>query len=158
MPTLEVRSLTKWYGPIRGIEEVSFALERGEIFGYLGPNGAGKTTTLRCIMGLIRPGGGEVLALGEPVVAGRATQHDRIGYLPGEFRLWPGLIKLAGVKERTGRPPLIQLVHPVGLGLIQLDWVGFSPAAQDWPRSSGVSPKSTAAARDVSPARLNISR
>ncbi|MGO8679134.1 MAG: ABC transporter ATP-binding protein [Limisphaerales bacterium] len=90
MATLEVRSLTKWYGPVRGIEGVSFTLERGEIFGYLGPNGAGKTTTLRCIMGLIRPGGGEVLVLGEPVVAGRATQHDRIGYLPGEFRLWPG--------------------------------------------------------------------
>jgi ABC-2 type transport system ATP-binding protein len=79
MATLEVRSLTKWYGPVRGIEGVSFALERGEIFGYLGPNGAGKTTTLRCIMGLIRPGGGDVLALGEPVIPGRGTQHDRIG-------------------------------------------------------------------------------
>jgi ABC-2 type transport system ATP-binding protein len=90
MATLEVRSLTKWYGPVCGIEGVSFTLERGEIFGCLGPNGAGKTTTLRCIMGLIRPGGGEVLAFGEPVVTGRATQHERIGYLPGEFRLWPG--------------------------------------------------------------------
>jgi ABC-2 type transport system ATP-binding protein len=91
MGTLEVRSLTKWYGPVLGIEDVSFSLERGEIFGYLGPNGAGKTTTIRCIMGLIRPGDGEVVALGEPVVTGRGTQHDRIGYLPGEFRLWPGL-------------------------------------------------------------------
>jgi ABC-2 type transport system ATP-binding protein len=91
MATLEVRSLTKWYGPVLGIEGVSFALERGEIFGYLGPNGAGKTTTIRCIMGLIRPGGGEVLALGEPVVSGRATRHQRMGYLPGEFRLWPGV-------------------------------------------------------------------
>jgi ABC-2 type transport system ATP-binding protein len=90
MATLELRSLTKWYGPVRGIEEVSFALERGEIFGYLGPNGSGKTTTLRCIMGLLRPGGGEVLALGEQVVPGQGTQHERIGYLPGEFRLWPG--------------------------------------------------------------------
>ncbi len=90
MGTLEVRALTKWYGPVRGIEGVSFAIERGEIFGYLGPNGAGKTTTLRCIMGLIRPGGGEVIALGERVLAGRGTQHHRIGYLPGEFRLWPG--------------------------------------------------------------------
>ena len=91
MATLEVRSLTKWFGPVLGIEGVSFALERGEIFGYLGPNGAGKTTTIRCIMGLIRPGGGEVLALGEPVVSGRATRHHRMGYLPGEFRLWPGV-------------------------------------------------------------------
>jgi ABC-2 type transport system ATP-binding protein len=91
MPTLEVRSLTKWYGPVRGVEEVSFALERGEIFGYLGPNGAGKTTTLRCIMGLLRPCAGDVLVLGEPVLPGRATRHDRLGYLPGEFRIWPGV-------------------------------------------------------------------
>jgi len=91
MTTLEARSLTKWYGPVRGIENVSFALERGEIFGYLGPNGAGKTTTLRCVMGLIKPAGGEVTILGQPVKAGRATAHDRIGYLPGEFRLWPGV-------------------------------------------------------------------
>jgi ABC-2 type transport system ATP-binding protein len=91
MATLEVHSLTKWYGPVRGIEEVSFALERGEIFGYLGPNGAGKTTTIRCIMGLIRPGSGEVRVLGETVAPGRGTQHEHIGYLPGEFRLWPGI-------------------------------------------------------------------
>ncbi len=91
MVTLAVRSLTKWYGPVLGIEEVSFALEDGEIFGYLGPNGAGKTTTIRCIMGLVNPGAGEVVALGERVLGGRATQHERIGYLPGEFRLWPGI-------------------------------------------------------------------
>ena len=89
MSSLEVRSLTKWYGPVCGIEGVSFSLEPGEIFGYLGPNGAGKTTTLRCIMGLIRPTSGEARVLGEPVAPGRATQHHRIGYLPGEFRLWP---------------------------------------------------------------------
>ncbi len=90
MGTLEVRSLSKWYGSVCGIEGVSFAIERGEIFGYLGPNGSGKTTTIRCIMGLIRPGSGQVLALGELVEAGRATQHQRIGYLPGDFRLWLG--------------------------------------------------------------------
>jgi len=89
MATLEVRSLTKSFGPIRAVEDVSFALEPGEVFGYLGPNGAGKTTTLRCIMGLLTPDRGEVVALGETVRAVRATQHARIGYLPGEFRLWP---------------------------------------------------------------------
>ena len=88
MATLEVRSLTKWYGAIRGIEDISFALEPGEVFGYLGPNGAGKTTTLRCIMGLLKADRGEVLALGRRVITGRATEHACIGYLPGEFRLW----------------------------------------------------------------------
>jgi ABC-2 type transport system ATP-binding protein len=47
MTTLEITGLTKWYGSIKGIEDVSVALERGEVFGYLGPNGSGKTTTLR---------------------------------------------------------------------------------------------------------------
>jgi ABC-2 type transport system ATP-binding protein len=88
MKLLEVNTLTKWYGRSRGVEDVTFAIERGEVFGYLGPNGSGKTTTIRCIMGLLRPSGGEVRILGTKVVPGRATAHTRIGYLPGEFRIW----------------------------------------------------------------------
>ena len=88
MATVEVKSLTKWYGRSRGIEDVTFAVECGEIFGYLGPNGSGKTTTIRCIMGLLRPSSGEICVLGEQIAPGRGTQHTRIGYLPGEFRIW----------------------------------------------------------------------
>ena len=88
MAPLEIRSLTKWYGRARGVEDISFAIEGGEIFGYLGPNGSGKTTTIRCIMGLLRPSRGTVHVLGQRVVPGRATQHAHIGYLPGEFRIW----------------------------------------------------------------------
>jgi ABC-2 type transport system ATP-binding protein len=88
MTAIEIEALTKWYGRTRGIEEVTFSIERGEIFGYLGPNGSGKTTTIRCLMGLLRPSGGQVRVLGERVVPGRGTQHARIGYLPGDFRIW----------------------------------------------------------------------
>ncbi len=88
MASVEIRSLTKWYGSSRGIEDITFAIEPGEIFGYLGPNGAGKTTTIRCLMGLLRPSGGEVRVLGQRVAPGRGTQHARIGYLPGDFRIW----------------------------------------------------------------------
>ncbi|MEN6575618.1 MAG: ABC transporter ATP-binding protein [Phycisphaerales bacterium] len=88
MASVEIRSLTKWYGRSRGIEDITFSIEPGEIFGYLGPNGAGKTTTIRCLMGLLRPSGGEVLVLGQRVATGRGTHHARIGYLPGEFRIW----------------------------------------------------------------------
>ncbi len=70
---------------------MSFSIEKGEIFGYLGPNGSGKTTTIRCLMGLLRPTSGQCRLLGEQVMPGRATQHIRIGYLPGDFRTWPGL-------------------------------------------------------------------
>ncbi|UCD48944.1 MAG: ABC transporter ATP-binding protein [Phycisphaerales bacterium] len=88
MPTLEVKSLTKRYGSTVAVDDVTFAIEPGEIFGYLGPNGSGKTTTIRCIMGLLRPTRGQVHVLGRRVRSGRATEHARIGYLPGEFRLW----------------------------------------------------------------------
>jgi ABC-2 type transport system ATP-binding protein len=87
---LEVKSLTKWYGSARGVEDLSFDIEKGEIFGYLGPNGSGKTTTIRCLLGLLRPTSGDCHVLGQRVMPGRATQHTRIGYLPGDFRIWSG--------------------------------------------------------------------
>ncbi|MFH1719485.1 MAG: ABC transporter ATP-binding protein [Planctomycetota bacterium] len=90
MKAIEFETLTKWYGSARGVEDLSFGIEQGEIFGYLGPNGSGKTTTIRCLMGLLRPTRGECRLLGDRVVAGRSTKHTRIGYLPGEFRIWPG--------------------------------------------------------------------
>ena len=88
MAAIEIESLTKWYGKSRGVEDVTFSIERGEIFGYLGPNGSGKTTTIRCLMGLLRPTSGAVHLLGTRVVPGQGTQHARVGYLPGEFRIW----------------------------------------------------------------------
>jgi ABC-2 type transport system ATP-binding protein len=91
MKALEVKALTKRYGSAIGVEDLSFSIEKGEIFGYLGPNGSGKTTTIRCLMGLLRPTSGQCRLLGERVMHGRATQHTRIGYLPGDFRTWPGL-------------------------------------------------------------------
>jgi ABC-2 type transport system ATP-binding protein len=91
MKAIEVNALTKRYGSARGVEDLSFSIEPGEIFGYLGPNGSGKTTTIRCLMGLLRPTAGRCLVLGQQVVPGRATQHERIGYLPGDFQIWPEL-------------------------------------------------------------------
>jgi ABC-2 type transport system ATP-binding protein len=91
MKAVEVKALTKRYGSARGVEDLSFDIEKGEIFGYLGPNGSGKTTTIRCLMGLLRPTSGQCRLLGQRVVHGKATEHNHIGYLPGEFRAWPGL-------------------------------------------------------------------
>jgi ABC-2 type transport system ATP-binding protein len=59
MKAIEVETLTKRYGSARGVEDLSFSVEQGEVFGYLGPNGSGKTTTIRCLMGLLRPSGGQ---------------------------------------------------------------------------------------------------
>jgi beta-exotoxin I transport system ATP-binding protein len=102
MKAIEVQRLTKRYGSARGVEALSFDVERGEIFGYLGPNGSGKTTTIRCLMGLLRPSGGESRVLGHRVEPGRATQHARIGYLPGEFRIWPAFSARKSLKLLAG--------------------------------------------------------
>ena len=58
---LEIQNLTKYYGKILGVEDLSLKLEVGEIFGFIGPNGAGKSTTIRCIMNLINKTSGKVL-------------------------------------------------------------------------------------------------
>ena len=100
MKALAVDGLTKWYGSVKAVEDVTFHIERGEVFGYLGPNGSGKTTTLRCLMGFLRPTGGVCEVLGKRIVPGRATQHRRIGYLPGDFHIWP---------DRTDRQSLALL-------------------------------------------------
>lgn len=89
MKALAVESLTKRYDTLRAVEDVTFHIEQGEVFGYLGPNGSGKTTTIRCLMGFLRPTQGACEVLGERILPGRATQHRRIGYLPGDFHIWP---------------------------------------------------------------------
>ena len=90
MKSIEIKALTKRYGKARGVEDLSFDIEQGEIFGYLGPNGSGKTTTIRCLMGLLRPTSGNCFILGRLIESGRATQHEHIGYLPGDFHIWQG--------------------------------------------------------------------
>ena len=111
MKTVEIQSLTKWYGSVCGIEDISFDIEQGEIFGYLGPNGSGKSTTIRCIMGLLKATNGGTRIFGRQVIHGRATQHNRIGYLPGDFRIWRGhrasrsldVLAAIGSNGRAGR-------------------------------------------------------
>ncbi|MBN2590977.1 MAG: ABC transporter ATP-binding protein [Sedimentisphaerales bacterium] len=98
METIEIQNLTKRYGSSRGVEDLSFSIKAGEIFGYLGPNGSGKTTTIRCLMGLLRPTSGDCFVLGKRVKHGKATGHEHIGYLPGDFRIWPGLTARKSLK------------------------------------------------------------
>jgi len=66
MPVIEVKNLRKRYGDTVAVRDVSFAVERGEIFGILGPNGAGKTTTVECVAGLRAPDGGTITVLDRP--------------------------------------------------------------------------------------------
>ena len=105
---LEVSHLSKSYGDFRAVDDLSFAVHSGEIFGLLGPNGAGKTTTIRILMDIFKADSGEVRVLGERPAAVRA----RVGYLPEERGLYKDLKviealvylgRLKGTDEATAR-------------------------------------------------------
>lgn len=83
--------LTKNYGRSRGILDVTFEVQEGEIFGFLGPNGAGKTTTMRVLMGLLRPNSGSATINGLDCWKESTEVKKLVGYLPGEFTFDPGL-------------------------------------------------------------------
>jgi len=88
---IETKGLTKYYGKIRGVEDLDLVVREGEVFGYLGPNGAGKTTTIRLILDLIRPTRGTALLFGQEVRGRAAKLKARLGVLPGELALWGNL-------------------------------------------------------------------
>lgn len=88
---MEITNLKKNYGKHRGIEGVSFQVEKGEIFGFLGPNGAGKSTTIRAILGLIRCREGKIRVCGYDAVRNREEVLRRIGYMPSEAWFYPGM-------------------------------------------------------------------
>ncbi|MEX2162260.1 MAG: ABC transporter ATP-binding protein [Anaerolineales bacterium] len=91
MSTIEVSKLTKYYGKSRGIVDVSFNVEEGEIFGFIGPNGAGKSTTIRLLLSLIYPSSGSAKIFGKDVVAFGPEIRRNIGYLPSEVFYYEGM-------------------------------------------------------------------
>lgn len=88
---IEVKNLSKRYGKHRGIEQVSFEVKKGEIFGLLGPNGAGKSTTIRSMLGLIRYDSGEIIICGHDAAKEREEVLKCIGYMPSEAWFYPGM-------------------------------------------------------------------
>ncbi len=88
---ISVDKLTKRYGASRGVDNVSFEVVEGEVFGFLGPNGAGKTTTIRTLLGLLRPTSGGATIAGLDCWAQSTAVKRLVGYLPGEFTLDPAL-------------------------------------------------------------------
>src|SRR5690242_20920805 len=88
---IEVENLTKSYGSKRGIIDVSFQVEEGEVFGFLGPNGAGKTTTIRTLMALLKADSGTARIAGMDVWQDTVAIKKLVGYTPGEPALDPNL-------------------------------------------------------------------
>jgi ABC-2 type transport system ATP-binding protein len=120
MAAIDVQGLTKYYGETVGVEDLTFQVERGEIFGYLGPNGAGKTTTIRTLLGFQSPTDGTARLLGRDVRDEAALNEAKadVGYLPSN----PGfdgtvtgaefLDFHAALKGDVRRDELLELFHP----------------------------------------------
>lgn len=106
---IEVQNLTKFYGPTRSIDDVSFSVSQGEVLGFLGPNGAGKSTTMRLITGLARPTNGTARIGGFDVQKQHEDVRRMIGYLPeaaplyGDMTLASYLEFMGGIKGLDGR-------------------------------------------------------
>ncbi|ADG90920.1 ABC transporter ATP-binding protein [Thermosphaera aggregans] len=102
-PLLEVRNIRKTYGrKILAVDNLSFNVMEGEIYGLIGPNGAGKTTSLRIIAGLIKPDAGEVLMQGVNVHENLKNNRKIIGYLPEEANTYPLLTGMEHLKIYGG--------------------------------------------------------
>jgi beta-exotoxin I transport system ATP-binding protein len=86
---IAAEGLTKRFGKLIAVQDLTLTVEAGQILGFLGPNGAGKTTTIRMLMGFLRPSAGRALVLGVP--AGQVRVRGRIGYLPGDLRVDPAM-------------------------------------------------------------------
>lgn len=110
-PAIETSGLTKYYGKILGVKNLDLTVKQGEIYGFLGPNGAGKTTTIRLILGLLRPSAGEGRMLGLDISANTVELHRRVGYLPGELRLYDNMVASNLIdfvaKSRPDNPPIL---------------------------------------------------
>jgi len=89
--SIQTHQLTKSYGRSRGILDVTFDIQEGEVFGFPGPNGAGKTTTMRTLMGLLRGNLGNATIGGLDCWKESTEVNSLVGYLPGEFTFDPGL-------------------------------------------------------------------
>lgn len=119
---IEVRGLTKYYGRNRGVEDVTFDVNKGEIFGFLGPNGAGKTTTIRVMLDFIRATKGDIRVFGMDSKEDAVAIHKEIGFISAENFLYPhmrGSSLIRWIKSFRGKKNGLSLTRL--LEIFQLD-------------------------------------
>ena len=109
MASVEISQISKSFGPVKAVDDVTFDVKSGEIFGLLGPNGAGKTTIIRLMLDIFKPDAGSISILGGPM---SEAKKERIGYMPEERGLYQDiplerclvyLASLKGVKPEAAR-------------------------------------------------------
>lgn len=123
---LQTDCLTKRYGSLTAVNELSLTIYRGEVFGFLGPNGAGKTTSIRMMVGLLKPDSGRVLIYGKPLDGRDPAARARVGICPQEIVIWGTLTcqeQLEFIGEMYGLPRAKARTRAAAL----LDDLGLSP-------------------------------
>ena len=123
-PLLQIDHLAKAYGPVRAVQDISFSVRPGEIYGLLGPNGAGKTTTISMISGLLVPDGGSISIAGRPLAADPQAAKRLMGVVPQELALYEELSaaenlefwgRLAGLDTKTARARTAEILAALTL-------------------------------------------
>jgi len=116
--SLEINNLTKKYGKLTALSNVSLTVEKGEVFGYIGPNGAGKTTTIRVMLGILKATEGSAKVFGMDAWRDAVEIHKKIAYVPGDVTLWPNLtggevidlfVSLRGRHDKDRREKLLEM-------------------------------------------------
>jgi ABC-2 type transport system ATP-binding protein len=130
---IEVEQLSKTYGPIRAIEDVSFVVEKGEILGFLGPNGAGKSTTMRILTCFMPPTSGTARIAGYDIFADSLQVRRRLGYVPENAPLYTDMpvvsfLKFAaevkGLSRRERLRQVGQVMDDCGIKDVQHRYIG----------------------------------
>ena len=123
-PVIAARGLTRRFGNFTAVDQVSFTIERGEIFGFLGSNGCGKTTTMKMLTGLLPASEGQALLLGRPVDASDLNSRRRVGYMSQSFPLYTELTvrqnldlyaRLFHLPAREGKARIADLIRRFAL-------------------------------------------
>ena len=124
-PLLEVVRLTKRFGPLAAVDDVSFSVPAGEVLGFLGPNGAGKSTTMKMIAGFLAPTSGTAAICGEDVLKRPLRTKRRIGYLPEGAPAYPDMsaaeflafiARIRGLHGRAARNRIGHIVELINIG------------------------------------------
>jgi ABC-2 type transport system ATP-binding protein len=121
---IEVRNLSKKFGDFKAVKDISFAVEKSEVFGFLGPNGAGKTTTINMLTGLAKPSAGEIVLSGQDGIKKIKKVQKIIGIVPDESNLYDDLsgyenlvfcASLYGIKKEERERRAIELLKQFSL-------------------------------------------
>jgi ABC-2 type transport system ATP-binding protein len=119
-----VQNLTKKFGEFIAVDNISFSVHRGEVFGWLGPNGAGKTTTIRMLLGLLHPTSGRSVVLGYNSATQTKAMHAVVGYMSQQFTLYNDLTAaenirfygmVYGLSNRELHQRQAEIIHMAGL-------------------------------------------